>query len=74
MNDAERYQKELNTILQELEAKERLREQQRAKDLQDARKALEPIVNDLAKALGWTEEYKRRKLEDLFQFSTGQKD
>ena len=65
MNDTERYQKELDTILQELEAKERLREQQRIQDRYHAVNAIAPIVNEYGKAMNWTKEQCLAKIEQL---------
>jgi hypothetical protein len=65
MSDAQRYQKELDTILQELEAKERLREQQRVKDRYEAVNAIAPIVNEMGKARNWTKEQCLAKIEQL---------
>jgi len=74
MDEAERYQRELDTILQELEASERLYEQNRHREYETARKIFEPHINALARHNGWNEEQRQAKLNEIIKLANGQED
>jgi hypothetical protein len=74
MDDARRYQKELEAILQEVQARDEAVTQLRYRNREAARKAFEPHLNVYARSRGWTEERRLAKLEEMIDYMIGEKD
>jgi len=73
MSDAERYQKELDSILREVQALDERATKMRYENREAARKGFEPHFNVLARSRGWTEENRLAKLEEMIDYMTGEK-